>query len=262
MAEKEATDTTAAGARWRGRVAKLEQEKAELVARASSQTPSALVEVNQELVKRLGIVEERLRRVEEENRDFADMYVRVQEQYVAVTNLYVASYRLHATLEPDQVMQIIMEILVELVGAEEFGIFLLDEKKNRLRLVAGEGARDRVPAEVIPAGDGVIGEVALSGQPFFFDPGTSAEQEARLPLATIPLNIETGTTAHTLGVIVIYQLLRQKAGFSSTDLQILELLAGHAATALVSARLHHAMDRKLKTIEGFMQLMTPRGTTG
>jgi len=42
---------------------------------------------------------------------------------------------------------------------------------------------------------------------------------------------------------------------STTNHQVLELLAGHAATALASARLHGAVDRKLKTVEGFVQLM-------
>ena len=59
----------------------------------------------------------------------------------------------------------------------------------------------------------------------------------------------------TVGVVAIYKLLSHKKAFSPIDHQILELVAAHAASALVSARLHGTMDRKLKTIEGFMQLM-------
>ena len=137
-------------------------------------------------------------------------------------------------------MTIIKEILIELVGAEEFGILLLDKKKNQLDLVADEGVRERLPAESLPMGGGVIGEVASTGEPFFFEPKTTKEQEAGPPLAAIPLQVN----GSSVGVVVIYKLLGQKAGFSPIDHQLLELLAAHAATALVSARLHSAMDRR------------------
>jgi hypothetical protein len=209
----------------RNRVAKLEKEKAEL--------------------------EERLVNVENENRDFADQYVQAQEHSEAINNLYVASHRLHATLDAMEVMQIIKEILIELVGAEEFGILLLEKKKNALRLVEGEGAEERLPSEFVPTGGGVIGEVASSGEPFFFEPETPTEKESGLPLAAIPLQMN----GSAVGVIVIYKLLNQKTGFSAIDHDLLQLLAAHAASALVSARLHGEMDRRLKTVEGFIQLM-------
>jgi hypothetical protein len=209
----------------RKRVEKLEREKSELA--------------------------ERLKHVEEENRDFANQCVQAQEQSEAVNNLYVASHRLHATLDAMEVMQIIKEILIELVGAEEFGILLLEKKRNALRLVEGEGAEERLPSEFVPTGGGVIGEVATSGEAFFFEPKTPAEMGSGLPLAAIPLQMN----GSSVGVIVIYKLLSHKVGFSAIDHDLLQLLAAHAASALVSARLHGEMDRRLKTVEGFIQLM-------
>ena len=194
---------------------------------------------------------ERLKNVEAENRDFADLYVKAQEQSEAINNLYVASHRLHATLDAAEVMNIIKEILIELIGAEEFGVLLIEKKKNALELALGEGVEKRLPAGLLPLGDGVIGEVTVSGEPFFFEPKTPVEKEAGLPLAAIPLQIN----GSSVGVIVIYKLLIQKAGFSTIDHDLLQLLAAHAASALISAKLHGEMDRRLKTVEGFMQLM-------
>jgi AAA+ ATPase superfamily predicted ATPase len=37
--------------------------------------------------------------------------------------------------------------------------------------------------------------------------------------------------------------------------ELLELLAGHAASALISSKLYSMTDRKLRTIEGFMSLL-------
>jgi transcriptional regulator with GAF, ATPase, and Fis domain len=200
----------------------------------------------------MAALHERLQKAESENREFASACVQVQQQNEVINNLYVASHRLHATLDPDEVMKIIQEILIELVGAEEFGILLLDQKKGRLQLVAGEGAAQRLPADSLPAGEGILGEVAASGEPFFFQPDNGGERGGLpLPQAAIPLNFN----GSAVGVIAIFKLLNQKAGFSAIDYQLLQLVAAHAATALVSARLHRSLDRKLKTMEGFMQLM-------
>jgi hypothetical protein len=56
----------------------------------------------------------------------------------------------------------------------------------------------------------------------------------------------------------MYKLLPHKKGLSGLDHKLLELLAGHAATALVSSKLYAVADRKLKTIEGFMSLLRVR----
>jgi len=231
-------------ARLRKQLAALEEDNARM--------GEELAEMKDRLGKQMAALHERLERAEAENRQFASTFVQVQEQNEVMANLYVASHRLHATLDPDEVMKIIQEILIELVGAEEFGILLLDEKKGKLELVAGEGIAQRLPATSLPAGEGILGEVAASGEPFFFQPGNGEKPSLPLPLAAIPLNFNE----HAVGVIAIFKLLHQKVGgFSAIDYQLLQLVAAHAATALVSARLHRTLDRKLRTIEGFVQLM-------
>lgn len=203
------------------------------------------------LLEEKASLERQLEQAQKENHEFAAMYVEMQEQNAAVTSLYVASQRLHATLEPDEVIQIIMEILVEMIGAEEFGILLYDEEKKCLELVAGEGAAERLPSKSLPVGAGIVGDVAASGEPFYFESKSAVAREAGLPLAAIPLNMKH----HCVGVVIVYKLLSHKADFSPVDHQVMELLAAHAATALASARLHKVMDRKLKTMRGFMELI-------
>ncbi len=82
----------------------------------------------------------RVRQVEEENQDFANRYVEIEEENNMLANLYIASYQLHSTLDFKEVLQVIPEIVINLIGAEEFAIMLLDEKTNRqLQPVACEG---------------------------------------------------------------------------------------------------------------------------
>src|SRR5206468_442109 len=70
----------------------------------------------------------RFREVEEENKDFANRYIEIEEQNNNLANLYVASYQLHSTLDFREVIQIVQEIVINLIGAESFAILLLDEK--------------------------------------------------------------------------------------------------------------------------------------
>jgi hypothetical protein len=55
---------------------------------------------------------------------------------------------------------------------------------------------------------------------------------------------------------VIYRLLQQKDGFSALDNELFTLLAGHAATAIFASRLYAQSERKLSTIQGFIDLLT------
>ncbi len=71
-------------------------------------------------------------------------------------------------------------------------------------------------------------------------------------MVCIPLRIEE----RPIGAIAIYRLLQQKDGFTPLDHELFTLLAGHAATAIFAARLYGQSERKLNTIQGFIDLLT------
>jgi GAF domain-containing protein len=72
------------------------------------------------------------------------------------------------------------------------------------------------------------------------------------PVVCIPLRVQDSP----VGAIAIYSLLQQKDGFSPLDQELFTLLAGHAATAIFASRLHSQSERKLNTIQGFIDLLT------
>jgi len=203
---------------------------------------------NAQMAKKLGFFDSRFHEIEAENKDFAMRYIEVEEQNESLANLYVASYQLHSTLDPSEVVQCISEILMNMIGTEEFGLFVVDEETSELVLAGYEGEivlrneRGRVGF-----GEGLEGIVAQTGEAFF----TEDAGELGEVCACIPLKIKE----RVVGVIAIYRLLAHKRGLSALDHKLLELLAGHAATAIVSSKLYAAADRKLKTIEGFMSLL-------
>ncbi len=205
----------------------------------------------EELEAEIAEILTRIRQVEAENQDFAARYVDIEQENNNLANLYIASYQLHSTLDFKEVLQIIIEILINLVGGEEFAIMLLDERTNELQAVASEGI-DREEVPPVKMGVGIIGQVAKTGENYFVEDVTSYAPDMQNPMVCIPLKIKE----HVIGVLVIYKLLVQKTKFSDLDYELFTLLAGHAATAVFSSRLYSDSERKLSTIQGFLELLT------
>ena len=203
------------------------------------------------LENELGSLKEKFRKVEEENKDFATKYLEVEEENNNLANLYVASYQLHSTLDFSEVLRIVLEIVINLIGAEKFAIMLIDDKSNELVPVTAEGIDiTTVPKVVI--GSGTIGGVAREGESYFAENLTGvSEHKPFEPIVCIPLKIKE----HVIGVIAIYKLLTQKSGFTNVDYELFNLLAGHAATAIFSSRLYTQSERKLTTIQSFLDLL-------
>jgi len=192
---------------------------------------------------------ERLKMVEEENRQFATRYLEIEEENNNLANLYVASYQLHSTLALSEVLKIIIEIVINLIGAEVFAVYVQDERSGDLQAVASEGTgTDRFPK--IAVGSGIIGHSVRSGETHCGDPGGSQSWDA--PIACIPLRVQD----RPIGAIAIYSLLEQKEAFTPLDHELFTLLAGHAATAIFAAQLYSQSERKLNTIQGFIDLLT------
>jgi len=203
-----------------------------------------------DLEEKLAEVEARFRKVEEENKEFADRYIEIEEQNNNLANLYVASYQLHSTLDYREVVRIVQEIVINLIGAEAFHVFMISEKTGLLELEASEG--QECPVQTLQIGDGIIGQAAQTGENYFSDQvahkvATPFEE----PIAVIPLKIKDSV----IGVISLNKLLVQKTAFTTMDYELFTLLAGHAATAIFSAKLYSTSARKLTTLQGFLDML-------
>jgi len=194
---------------------------------------------------------EQLRSVEKENQQFAERYLEIEEENNNLANLYVASYQLHSTLDPSEVLKVILEIVINLVGAELFCVYVCEEESEILKPVAAEGAAASDFPQ-IRLGEGPIGESVVGGDVMTGEPSEVAPAEGGDPVVCIPLRVED----RPIGAIAIFRLLSQKEGFSALDHELFTLLAGHAATAIFASRLYAQSERKLTTIQGFIDLLT------
>jgi nitrate/nitrite-specific signal transduction histidine kinase len=238
--------------RLRYRLASLETESAS--GAATDEVRKLRDQINQ-LTEENRRIAQRFREVEEENKDFAHRYIEIEEQNNNLANLYVASYQLHSTLDFREVIQIVQEIIINLVGAEAFSILLLDEKTNELKSIAYEGEDVMPGVEKISTrlGEGILGTVAKTGESYYINQDVEGGAiTLEKPLAAVPLKIKE----HVIGLIVIYKLLQQKDAFSAVDYELFSLLAAHAATAIFSSKLYSQSERKLNTIQSFLDLLT------
>jgi hypothetical protein len=194
---------------------------------------------------------EQLRSVENENQQFAERYLEIEEENNNLANLYVASYQLHSTLDPSEVLKVILEIVINLIGAELFCVYVCEEEGRVLKPVAAEGGAV-ADFPVVRLGEGPIGESVVAGDVRTAEPSALAPAEGGTPVVCIPLRVDE----RPIGAIAIHRLLCQKDGFSALDHELFTLLAGHAATAIFASRLYAQSERKLSTIQGFIDLLT------
>jgi hypothetical protein len=196
----------------------------------------------------------RFRAVQRDNLDFEERSREIERENNNLANLYVASYQLHSTLDLREVTQIILEILLNFIGARTFAIVLVDESRGVLVPLAAEGIpRDRIP--FVPVGKGAIGAVVTTGKALVDtvaragSAGGSVELER--PLIVSPLRIKE----KVVGAIVIWEFLPQKTELADVDHELLNLLAAHAASALTSATLSADLGGRSPALWGAVDLV-------
>lgn len=158
-----------------------------------------------------------------------------------LASLYVAASQLHSTLDPDEVEQIIVEILLNFVGAKVFALLAPDELGTLAPLVSeGIDAAD-VPRRAPGPSGGLIGDV-FAGRPAHLAsapvPPRPIDAE---PLVAIPLRVRVAGKPTIVGVIAVWEFLQQKDVISDVDMELFNLLSESAGVALEAALCAAAM---------------------
>lgn len=190
----------------------------------------------------------RFHEVEARSHEYQATFAEFEAELSNLASLYVASTQLHSTMSVRGVVRQIRELLAQLLGARAFAIYLVSDDGAELLPISHEGVRldDVKPVAV---GDGAIGGA--------FTSGTSSIEEADLtacgldkPAACVPLRLED----RVIGVVAIFSTFEQKTRFVPVDYELFKLLAGHAAAAMVAARLFADGGGKIPGIDAFRNL--------
>ena len=167
----------------------------------------------------------KLQDIRRESETTLAQYSQLEQHNANLANLYVASYQLHGTLDRAAVLAAMQEIIINLIGSEEFGIWERNAS-GEFRLIGAIGLNNGAPDGAIEA----IGRVTENGETYV---AGGDLQEATL-VACVPLKLDGRVT----GYIAICRLLAHKSSLEPLDYELFDLLATHAATALYCTSLH------------------------
>lgn len=202
----------------------LERENQRLLAQVETAREAA-----SETERQLVALQQQLRDAQFRNERIAADYFATEMRAAELSKLLVAILRLHQSFERAEVLAGIEDVVVNLVGSEEWGVYQLERGGETLILVTSRGI-DAERMHRIPVGNDVVGRSVRSGEPYL---PVAAGHNASLPRALIPLVLNGRVT----GAIYIVRLLPHKTGLDGVDHTLLELLATHVAAALRAAEL-------------------------
>jgi diguanylate cyclase (GGDEF)-like protein len=188
---------------------------------------------------------ERKRLLQDNRKLLADLEQRVRE----LSTFNLVAKTLNSTLRLKEVLDIVMNKIKDLIMAEAWSILMLDEARNELVFEVALGEKgDQVREMRLAMGQGVAGWVAQHQKPvivadaatdqrFFKGVDQRTGFRTRSIIAT-PL-ISRG---RLLGVVEIMNK-SGNAPFNEKDLELLQILADHAAIAIENARLYEKAQR-------------------
>jgi hypothetical protein len=168
---------------------------------------------------------DRLAEIEAENQRVCDEYVAVEQRSSELAQLFVSLDRLHGGLTREEVLTALQEIVINVVGTEEFALF--EVRGDALELAHSFGV-DPEPLRKLPLGEGAIGRAARSGAIYVAGREGAPSAGDRDLSACIPLRV--GERVH--GAIAIFRLLGHKPVLGESDQVVFDLLSAHAGLAL------------------------------
>jgi len=161
-------------------------------------------------------------------RALSERFVELQTQNSNLAKLVIAATLLHASLDEAAVVSAIHEVVINLVGSEEFAV--MEVGAGGTLSVLSTFGMDPDRARALPVA-GELAQALRTGEPMLHDDVTSDHQH---PIAVVPLR----TGEQCGAAVVIWGLLTQKEGWVHFDHELFSLLRVHGGGALYASRLH------------------------
>jgi two-component system phosphate regulon sensor histidine kinase PhoR len=155
-----------------------------------------------------------------------------------------------SSLDLDSVLSAVVDAAVELTGAEEGSLLLVDESTGELYMRAARNFQEEfVRTFRLPIKDSLAGSVIRTGQPVLLDEKTPQKIKTSYlvqSLLYVPLQIQ----GHIFGVLGVDNR-HSRMPFTDYHIKVISAMADYAVIAIENARLysHTAIERnKLETI--------------
>jgi signal transduction histidine kinase len=171
------------------------------------------------------------------------------EQGVELATLYEASQVLNSSLDLGETLNLVMDLLIHLTGAERGCLMLLDEEGDLEIRAARSFDQDSAAPRDLELSQTVVRQAVEGGQPVVttnaqLDPRFS-ERESVIgyhlrSVVCVPLHVR----GRVIGALYLDNRIREGV-FSDADLPMLMAFANQAAVAIENARLYTVTDQAL-----------------
>ncbi len=178
-------------------------------------------------------------RLQDENRRKIDQLLFLQE----VTRKSSLSF------DVDKLINNIAISALRLTKAKGSLVFITEENGKHLKHAGGSG----VPVqekELLALGEGIVGGAAVTGRPALIHDARKVPESSG-PDVRSQLAIPIAAEKKVLGVISVYS--DQISAFSNTDLEILSILASHAAVLFQNAALYEQLSMEKHRAENILE---------
>jgi hypothetical protein len=178
------------------------------------------------------VLERRVEALESENLQLTERVLGAEQRLVRAAQLYASVAELHKTSDTDEVVTVIKEIVANLLGCEEMGVYDVWPLGPVCTYVDGIGL-DANTFGTLPPTHPVV-RAAIQSKRVLVPADPMIEPLNGLPItALIPLTDGDAIC----GLVILFRMLRQKPVMEPSDLDLLDALGAHAGRALIHARL-------------------------
>jgi len=178
------------------------------------------------------VLERRVAVLEAENIQLTERALGAEQRLARAAQLYASVSQLHQTAETDEVVIVVKEIVANLLGCEEMGVYDVWPQGPVFTYVDGIGL-DADRFGTLPPTHALVREAITTGVVVVPAEPAADPILGRPVSAIVPLH-DQGAVC---GIVVLFQLLRQKPKLEAADIDLLEAVAAHAGRALIHARL-------------------------
>jgi hypothetical protein len=165
---------------------------------------------------------EMLGAIDRDYKKFEEQFHDVERQNANLATLYAAGHALHTNFSYETVLAAIQEIVINLVGSEEFAIVAADEALTPL----ATSGMNRDLLIGLTRSSGIIGRAYDEGRPLALPHGMPTD--ATRVRVCIPLALGDKVE----GFVLIFGFLPQKDELSALDHELFSLVGSQAAAAL------------------------------
>src|SRR5215212_497000 len=200
-----------------------------------------------------------LKKLENSLTEVSEVLIPFEQRFSHLQALAGIGQVVNSTLEVDEVLQIVMDTIVRLMGAERGFLMLRDEQGEMAIRIARNWEQESINQNEFAISRSIVQRVINGGEPVLT---TNAREDPRFggQESIIAFNLRSILCVPLMAkselIGVIYTDNRIRSGiFSESDRDLLQAFANQAAVAIENARLFSSLKRTLEEVTELKNLM-------